>query len=147
MIRPLPQRAFFCSLSARAGQAHRSAGLYEPDPRRSSSRTPKACSRPKGLRLSWSHRPTLDPPKLVAAGKAEIAISYQPQLHMQVAEGLPLADRHSGGGTAQHAGRSGGRSNPGIAIWGRRSATRSTLQDALLDAMLASPSCRMPMSS
>jgi putative hydroxymethylpyrimidine transport system substrate-binding protein len=31
-----------------------------------------------------------DPPKLVAAGKADIAISYQPQLHIQVAEGLPL---------------------------------------------------------
>ena len=31
-----------------------------------------------------------DPPKLVAAGKADIAVSYQPQLHMQVAEGLPL---------------------------------------------------------
>ena len=31
-----------------------------------------------------------DPPKLVAAGKAEIAISYQPQLQMHVAEGLPL---------------------------------------------------------
>jgi putative hydroxymethylpyrimidine transport system substrate-binding protein len=31
-----------------------------------------------------------DPPKLVAAGKAEIAIGYQPQLHVQVAEGLPL---------------------------------------------------------
>ena len=30
------------------------------------------------------------PPKLVAAGKAEIAISYQPQLHMQAAQGLPL---------------------------------------------------------
>jgi len=30
------------------------------------------------------------PPKLVAAGKAEIAVTYQPQLHMQVAEGLPL---------------------------------------------------------
>ena len=28
-----------------------------------------------------------DPPKLVAAGKADIAISYQPQLHMQVHEG------------------------------------------------------------
>ena len=32
-----------------------------------------------------------DPPKLVAAGKAEIAVSYQPQLHMQAAAGLPLA--------------------------------------------------------
>ena len=31
-----------------------------------------------------------DPPKIVAAGKAELAISYQPQLHLQVAEGLPL---------------------------------------------------------
>ena len=31
-----------------------------------------------------------DPPKLAAAGKADLAISYQPQLHLQVAEGLPL---------------------------------------------------------
>ena len=31
-----------------------------------------------------------DPPKLVAAGQAPLAISYQPQLHVQVAEGLPL---------------------------------------------------------
>lgn len=31
-----------------------------------------------------------DPPKLVAAKQAELAISYQPQLHLQVAEGLPL---------------------------------------------------------
>lgn len=31
-----------------------------------------------------------DPPKLVAAGRAELAVSYQPQLHLQVAEGLPL---------------------------------------------------------
>jgi putative hydroxymethylpyrimidine transport system substrate-binding protein len=31
-----------------------------------------------------------DPPKLVAAGKAEIAVSYQPQLHIQVDAGLPL---------------------------------------------------------
>jgi len=30
------------------------------------------------------------PPKLVAAGKAELAVSYQPQLHMQVSAGLPL---------------------------------------------------------
>ena len=32
-----------------------------------------------------------DPPKLVAAGKFDLAVSYQPQLHVQVAEGLPLA--------------------------------------------------------
>ena len=31
-----------------------------------------------------------DPPKLVAAKKADIAISYQPQLHLQVEAGLPL---------------------------------------------------------
>lgn len=30
------------------------------------------------------------PPKLVAAGQAELAVSYQPQLHLQVAAGLPL---------------------------------------------------------
>jgi putative hydroxymethylpyrimidine transport system substrate-binding protein len=30
------------------------------------------------------------PPKLVAAGHADLAVSYQPQLHLQVAEGLPL---------------------------------------------------------
>jgi putative hydroxymethylpyrimidine transport system substrate-binding protein len=32
-----------------------------------------------------------DPPKLVAAGEADVAISYQPQLHIQVDHGLPLA--------------------------------------------------------
>ena len=31
-----------------------------------------------------------DPPKMVAAGQAELAISYQPQLHLQIHEGLPL---------------------------------------------------------
>ena len=30
------------------------------------------------------------PPRLVAAGKADVAVTYQPQLHVQVAEGLPL---------------------------------------------------------
>ena len=30
------------------------------------------------------------PPKLVAAGKADLAVSYQPQLHVQVDQGLPL---------------------------------------------------------
>ncbi len=30
------------------------------------------------------------PPKLVAAGQADLAISYQPSLHVQIAEGLPL---------------------------------------------------------
>lgn len=31
-----------------------------------------------------------DPPKLVAAGRGDVAISYQPQLHLQTAAGLPL---------------------------------------------------------
>ncbi len=30
------------------------------------------------------------PPRLVAAGQAELAVSYQPQLHLQIHEGLPL---------------------------------------------------------
>jgi putative hydroxymethylpyrimidine transport system substrate-binding protein len=32
-----------------------------------------------------------DPPKLVAAGRTDVAISYQPQLHLQAAQGLPVA--------------------------------------------------------
>tara|TARA_B110000116_G_C16790841_1_gene563675 strand:+ start:1515 stop:2456 length:942 start_codon:yes stop_codon:yes gene_type:complete len=32
-----------------------------------------------------------DPPKLVAAGRADIAVSYQPQLHLQINAGLPLS--------------------------------------------------------
>jgi len=31
-----------------------------------------------------------DPPKLVAAGQGDVAISYQPQLYLQVDQGLPL---------------------------------------------------------
>ncbi len=31
-----------------------------------------------------------DPPKMAAAGRADLAVSYQPQLHLQIAEGLPL---------------------------------------------------------
>lgn len=31
-----------------------------------------------------------DPPKLVAAGKADVGVSYQPQLHLHVEAGLPL---------------------------------------------------------
>jgi len=31
-----------------------------------------------------------DPPKLAAAGKLDLAISYQPQLHIQVDQGLPV---------------------------------------------------------
>jgi len=31
-----------------------------------------------------------DPPKMVAAGKADLAVGYEPQLHLAVDEGLPL---------------------------------------------------------
>lgn len=31
-----------------------------------------------------------DPPKMVAARRADLAVSYQPQLHLQAAQGLPL---------------------------------------------------------
>jgi putative hydroxymethylpyrimidine transport system substrate-binding protein len=31
-----------------------------------------------------------DPPKMVAAGRADLGVSYQPQLHLQVQEGMPL---------------------------------------------------------
>ena len=31
-----------------------------------------------------------DPPKLVAAGQADLAVSYQPQLHLQIHEGLGI---------------------------------------------------------
>jgi putative hydroxymethylpyrimidine transport system substrate-binding protein len=31
-----------------------------------------------------------DPPKMVAAGRADLAIAYQPQLHLQIREGMPL---------------------------------------------------------
>ena len=31
-----------------------------------------------------------DPPKLVAAGRADLAVSYQPQLHLMADQGLPL---------------------------------------------------------
>ncbi|SFE02626.1 ABC transporter substrate-binding protein [Roseivivax sediminis] len=31
-----------------------------------------------------------DPPKMAAAGRADLAVSYQPQLHLQIAEGMPL---------------------------------------------------------
>lgn len=43
--------------------------------------------------LDVTFQPPADPnapPKLVAAGKAPLAVSYQPQLHLQAAAGLPL---------------------------------------------------------
>jgi putative hydroxymethylpyrimidine transport system substrate-binding protein len=44
-----------------------------------------------GLAVDWQEpADPNNPPKLVAAGKADLAISYQPNLHMQVDAGLPL---------------------------------------------------------
>ena len=44
-----------------------------------------------GLKVDWQEpADPNNPPKLVAAGKADVAVSYQPNLHMQVDEGLPL---------------------------------------------------------
>jgi putative hydroxymethylpyrimidine transport system substrate-binding protein len=45
----------------------------------------------EGLEVTWQEpADPNNPPKLVAAGKADVAISYQPNLHMQVDQGLPL---------------------------------------------------------
>ena len=45
----------------------------------------------RGLKVSFiaPSNPN-DPPKLVAAGKTDLAVSYQHQHHLQVAQGLPL---------------------------------------------------------
>ncbi|MBK1667990.1 ABC transporter ATP-binding protein [Rhodovibrio sodomensis] len=44
-----------------------------------------------GLKVSWQEpADPNNPPKLVAAGKADLAVSYQPNLHLQVDQGLPL---------------------------------------------------------
>ena len=46
-----------------------------------------------------------DPPKLVAAKKADIAISYQPQLHLQVDAGIATCqNRHIGCNSPQLSG-------------------------------------------
>ena len=43
------------------------------------------------LEVSWQEpADPNNPPKLVAAGKADLAVSYQPNLHMQVDQDLPL---------------------------------------------------------
>lgn len=44
-----------------------------------------------GLEVTWQEpADPNNPPKLVAAGKADVAVSYQPNLHLQVDQGLPL---------------------------------------------------------
>jgi len=81
-----------------------------------------------------------DPPKLVAAGQAEIAISYQPQLHIQVDQGLPLARIGTLVATPLNSlvvlADSGIQSIPDLA--GRKVGfSVGGFEDALLGAMLA----------
>jgi ABC-type nitrate/sulfonate/bicarbonate transport system substrate-binding protein len=62
------------------------------------------------------------PPRLVAAGEGDIAISYQPNLYLQAEAKLPAGPlRHAGRDTAQLAGRSG--------RWQRQDHRRSERQD------------------
>ena len=81
-----------------------------------------------------------DPPKLVAAGKADLAISYQPQLHLQGGPGpaadadrdrgrkpLDDPDRSAGGPIAKLADLKGRRIGYSVAFY----------KDLLLPAMLA----------
>ena len=51
----------------------------------------RGCFRERGLEVEFiaPSNPN-DPPKLVAAGKADLAVSYQQQHQLQVAQGLPL---------------------------------------------------------
>ena len=81
-----------------------------------------------------------DPPKLVAAGKADIAVSYQPQLHLQVDQGLPLARIGTLVATPLDmpaVARPTGRCRRSRTSRAARSATRSAaLEEALLGTML-----------
>ncbi len=87
--------AFLLAFAAPAGAADRLTVLLDwfvnPD------HAPLVIAREKGFFADHDLEVELvapadpnDPPKLVAAGKADIAVTYQPQLHLQVAQGLPL---------------------------------------------------------
>jgi putative hydroxymethylpyrimidine transport system substrate-binding protein len=81
-----------------------------------------------------------DPPKLVAAGKADLAVSYQPQLHIQVDQGLPLARIATLVGTPLNAlvVLADGPVNTLADLKGRRVGySVGGFEDALLGAMLA----------
>lgn len=81
-----------------------------------------------------------DPPKLVAAGKADLAVSYQPQLHIQVDRGLPLARIATLVGTPLNAlvVLADGPVNTLADLKGRRVGySVGGFEDALLGAMLA----------
>ena len=112
-------------------QAHRPARLVrQPRPRAAGRRAgERLFSRAAGLDVELvAPADPNDPPKLVAAGQADVAISYQPQLHLQVAEGLPLARIGTlVGHAAQRAGRARGRAGQVASRTSRaaRSASRS----------------------
>ena len=68
-----------------------STGSSIPTTRRWSSPSSAACSPSTGLDVELiAPADPNAPPKLVAAGQADYAVSYQPTLQMLVAEGLPL---------------------------------------------------------
>jgi putative hydroxymethylpyrimidine transport system substrate-binding protein len=81
-----------------------------------------------------------DPPKLVAAGKADLAVSYQPQLHIQVDQGLPLVRIATLVGTPLNSlvVLADGPVNTLADLKGRRVGySVGGFEDALLGAMLA----------
>ena len=81
-----------------------------------------------------------DPPKLVAAGRADVAISYQPQLHIQVDQGLPLSRIGTLVATPLNAlvALEGGTIDEIADLEGRKVGfSVGGFEDALLGAMLA----------
>jgi len=82
-----------------------------------------------------------DPPKLVAAGQADVAITYQPQLHVQHDQGLPLTRIGTLVATPLNAlvALEGGPIQSLADLKGRKVGySVGGFEDALLGAMLAS---------
>jgi hypothetical protein len=67
-----------------------STGSSIPTMRRSSSPPSRATLSATARCRAGSRRPTRAPPRLVAAGQGDVAITYQPDLMLQLKEGLPL---------------------------------------------------------
>lgn len=81
------------------------------------------------------------PPKLVAAGKADLAVDYQPQLQQQVAQGLPISRIGTLIATPLNSlvVLDNGKINSIADLKGKKIGySVSGFEDALLNAMLAS---------